>query len=190
MADSKVTKKAMADALKQLSVDMPYAKISIGNICKQCNMSRKTFYYHFKDKEDLVNWIFETEFVSYAREHIYESVWDGVEDLLQYFYRNRVFYRKILAHEGQNSFSLYFNELIRSVFIQQLQSIIGNTAGRDVQINFIADGMVCMLKRWIAEAECLPPELLIREIEIGAKAMAAYIAQTLPQKDLSDCEQA
>ena len=69
MADSNITKKIMAEALKELSETMPFAKISIGDICKHCNMSRKTFYYHFKDKEDLVNWIFDTEFIAYAREN-------------------------------------------------------------------------------------------------------------------------
>ena len=124
MADSNVTKKAMAEALKELSVNTPFSKISVGDICKKCNMSRKTFYYHFKDKDDLVNWIFDTEFIANARNRMYESVWNAIEDLLKYFYKNLNFYRKILFHEGQNSFFLYFNELIYSVFVQQLQTNI------------------------------------------------------------------
>ena len=27
-------------------------------------MNRKSFYYHFKDKFDLVNWIFDVEYLS------------------------------------------------------------------------------------------------------------------------------
>ena len=55
MADSNITKKALASALKDLMTRIPYAKISVGDICELCQMNRKSFYYHFKDKEDLVN---------------------------------------------------------------------------------------------------------------------------------------
>ena len=171
----------MADALKDLSEDMPFAKISIGDICRHCNMSRKTFYYHFKDKEDLVNWIFETEFIENARKNTYASVWDAVEDLLEYFYRNRSFYRKILFLEGRNSFAFYFNELIYSVFVEQLQTILQNPAVKESQINFVADGMVCMLKRWLSGADCTPPDAFIDEIKSGAKFMAMYIFRTLSE---------
>ena len=170
----------MAEALKELSETMPFAKISIGDICKHCNMSRKTFYYHFKDKEDLVNWIFDTEFIAYARENTYATLWDGMKDLLEYFYRNRSFYKKILFLEGRNSFAVYFNELIYSVIVDQLHTLIRYPQVMDFQINFIADGMVCMLKRWLSESDCMSPEVFIREIKSGAKAMATYIIQSLP----------
>ena len=181
MADSKVTKKAMAEALKALSADMPFAKISIGDLCKKCNMSRKTFYYHFKDKEDLVNWIFNTDFIAYARNNTYESVWDAIEDLLEYFYNNLNFYKNILFQEGRNSFALYFNELIHSIFVQQLQMILQNPSLQEIPVNFVSDGMVCMLKRWLSAENCTAPNIFIKEIRAGAKIMADYISQTLPE---------
>ena len=161
---------------------MPFAKISIGDICERCNMSRKTFYYHFKDKDDLVNWIFDTEFIVRARQNTYDSVWSAIDELMQYFYKNRTFYKKILQYEGRNSFAVYYNELIHSVFVEQLQTIVGDPQTRDFQINFIADGMVCMLKRWLTDSECVPPEEFVREIKSGAKVMAEYILRTLPDE--------
>lgn len=179
MADSGVTKKSLASALKDLTAGMPFAKISIGDICKQCDMSRKTFYYHFKDKEDLVNWIFDTEFIEPARHNTYESVWEAIEELMRYFYQNRVFYKKILQQEGRNSFTFHFNELIYAVFVDQLQTILKNPHARDFQINFIADGMIGMLKRWLTSSECVPPDEFIGEIQSGAQIMAKYIFRTL-----------
>ena len=63
MAYSNITKTMMADAMKELMSEKPFAKISVGDICERCGMNRKSFYYHFKDKYDLVNWIFQTEFL-------------------------------------------------------------------------------------------------------------------------------
>ena len=57
-ADSNLTKRALAAAMKELMEQMPFSKISVSNIAEQCGMNRKSFYYHFKDKYDLVNWIF------------------------------------------------------------------------------------------------------------------------------------
>ena len=61
MADSNITKNALAVSMKKLMEKKPFSKISVGDICEDCGMNRKSFYYHFKDKYDLVNWIFDTE---------------------------------------------------------------------------------------------------------------------------------
>ena len=182
LADSITTKKTLAAALKDLAFTEPFAKISIGDICKRCDMSRKTFYYHFKDKEDLVNWIFEAEFVLRAKDRTYDSVWLALEDLLDYFYRHHAFYRKVLQQDGRNSFSAYFGDLIHSIFIEQLKTITGDSAAGEFQVNFVADGMVCMLKRWLAQPDCLTPEELIAELKVGADVMAKYILQSLPEE--------
>ena len=57
MPYSNATKQAFADALRKLLEQKPFAKISVSHICEECGMNRKSFYYHFKDKYDLVNWI-------------------------------------------------------------------------------------------------------------------------------------
>ena len=55
MADSNITKKALADSMKNLMENEDFSKISVADICNKCGMNRKSFYYHFKDKYDLVN---------------------------------------------------------------------------------------------------------------------------------------
>ena len=49
MADSNITKRALASALKELMESTPFTKITVSDICAKCNMNRKSFYYHFKD---------------------------------------------------------------------------------------------------------------------------------------------
>ena len=44
LADSNITKRALASALKELMETEPFEKISIGEICEKCEMSRKSFY--------------------------------------------------------------------------------------------------------------------------------------------------
>lgn len=55
MAESTLTKRALASALKELMAEVPFEKITVAQICEKCDMNRKSFYYHFRDKYDLAN---------------------------------------------------------------------------------------------------------------------------------------
>ena len=56
-SSSDITKKAFADAIKHLLKKKSLAKISVKDIVQYCNISRNTFYYHFKDIPDVVEFI-------------------------------------------------------------------------------------------------------------------------------------
>lgn len=45
-------------------MELSFEKINVAQIYERCNMNRKSFYCHFKDKYDLVNRIFDTEFIA------------------------------------------------------------------------------------------------------------------------------
>ena len=45
----------LANAMKELLVHTPVDKITVKQIVDQCNVTRPTFYRHFKDKYDLIS---------------------------------------------------------------------------------------------------------------------------------------
>ena len=53
---SQLTKRALAASLKKLLAQKPLSKITIADITEDCGVSRMTFYYHFQDIYDLVEW--------------------------------------------------------------------------------------------------------------------------------------
>ena len=53
---SEVTKRALEQSLKNLLLKKPLNKITINDIAEDCGINRMTFYYHFKDIYDLVEW--------------------------------------------------------------------------------------------------------------------------------------
>ena len=81
MADSNSTKSALADAMKKLMVCKSFAKISISDLCEECGLNRKSFYYHFRDKYDLVNWIFYVDFIERMDWSSCRNEWDMLEAL-------------------------------------------------------------------------------------------------------------
>lgn len=44
------TKKAFADTLQQLLHKKNLDNIRVNDICAACHLSKKSFYYHFRDK--------------------------------------------------------------------------------------------------------------------------------------------
>lgn len=63
MSTSHVTKNALALSLKQLMKETPINKITVKMISDTCRVTRHTFYNHFHDIYDLLEWIFENEVI-------------------------------------------------------------------------------------------------------------------------------
>ena len=55
------TKIMMAEALKRLIKDRPFAKITVQDIVSECNINRNTFYYHFESNVDLLYFAYAQE---------------------------------------------------------------------------------------------------------------------------------
>ena len=115
-------------------------------------MNRKSFYYHFKDKYDLVNWIYYTECVAVLKEKDYCTEWELLEDLCAYFYKNRTFYRKTLSVDGQNSFSEYFRDILAAILGETMEGILG----QDPHLDFYVESFTPTLSSAPSSAGCWP----------------------------------
>lgn len=181
MADSNITKKALASALKELMVEMPFKKIGIADICGKCDMNRKSFYYHFRDKYELVNWIFDTEAVALLQAKKPNTLWDALETVCCYFYENRSFYRKLLQIDGQNSFSEHLRETLLPLLREHMAEIFCGKPVHPLCIDSFADGIVCTIERWLLNKNCMPPDEFVEIIRELVEKTAAYV-----YKDITD----
>lgn len=164
MADSNLTKKALAEALKELMQEKPFEKISINDICEKCQMNRKSFYYHFIDKYDLVNWIFDTEFIATVQKTLDEESWLVIMSMSELLYNNRAFYKKALQIQGQNSFSDHFNEMMFSIISNRFEGLMKTGNSHEFQTRFFTDAIVLAYKRWIVEDANMTPDVFLEEI--------------------------
>ncbi|HHV06573.1 MAG TPA: TetR family transcriptional regulator [Anaerolineaceae bacterium] len=185
MANSNITKQALSNALKELMEEVPFDKIRIADICNRCNMNRKSFYYHFKDKYDLLNWIFDTEFISFAKdlsqaEELDEHV-DALQNICNYFYENRYFYRKALQTEGQNSFPEHFREYVMPIIKLQIEYLFGDSED-EFTLNFFTDVAVATIERWLLDKNCMAPDdflsKLMHVVQQGAKVLNDELNKT------------
>lgn len=176
MADSNITKKALATALKELMEEMPFDKINVAQICDKCSMNRKSFYYHFKDKYDLVNWIFDMEFIQLFTQDIWEDHWKSIEILCELFYKNKNFYRRALKIKGQNSFTEHFQECMYPLLKKRLEYLLDADTPDQFVLDFFSDACISAFSRWLMEPDCMPPEqfsALLKSI-IQSSAVMVY----------------
>lgn len=55
------TKQYFEESLKEICLKKSFDSISVRDIAENCGLSTRTFYNHFKDKRDLVLWIFTSK---------------------------------------------------------------------------------------------------------------------------------
>lgn len=87
---SDATKKLIADATIQLMKNKKLNKISVREIAEASNITRQTFYYHFEDIFDLIQWIYRNEVLGLFNNMNGDSLWkEGLLRLLEYLEENR-----------------------------------------------------------------------------------------------------
>lgn len=175
MPDSHITKRALSAAMKELMAERPMEKIRIGDIVERCDMNRQSFYYHFKDKYDLVNWIFYTEFFADIQRSFDKPGWELIEKICHFFYENRVFYANALQVRGQNSFSEYFNEVMHPLIVAHFNDIFADDPDQDFYAAFFADAIRVTITRWLLEGAKLPPERLLELLKKAVTGLAYKI---------------
>ena len=148
MVDSNGTKGLLARSMKQLMCEKNFAKISISDICEGCGMNRKSFYYHFKDKYDLMNWIFYTDFITVVGAKAYDNGWELLESVCELFYNDSKFYRSAFKIEGQNSFKEY---LLESMFPIFSFLFADEFEGDDSELigSMFCEAYIMIVSRWI-----------------------------------------
>lgn len=114
-----MTRRALAGALKHLMGQRPLQSITVGDICDACHMNRKSFYYHFRDKYDLVTWIFHHEFFE---EWLNKPGTDSDEllNLCRFLESDKGFYRAALRVEGQNSLHDDLADVLMSILSERV----------------------------------------------------------------------
>ena len=152
MPRSNQTKQLLAQSLQELMVTTPLEKISVNDIVDHANVGRNTFYYHFEDKYDLVNWYFQSGITRFLVERSAYSGWDAMLAALEaYFLENKVFYCNALAYNGQNSLQQYMFDYLRSIFEQNARELNPDTSAEEVcRIGqFFAGAMMGILIPWV-----------------------------------------
>ena len=107
MQEKQITKRAIAESFQRLLEQRSFASITVEDISKEASISRRTFYRHFADKYELLNWIYDCDMEIQARGEEVITSQDYLKEICCIFYKNKLFYKKAFMVEGQNSLCEY-----------------------------------------------------------------------------------
>lgn len=169
MSTSRFTKYMISQAMKDLLEKNSFEDISVGDIAKQCSISRNTFYYHFKDKYDIISWIFYSEITPIIGETNLGNWTDGLLRLCKYMQQNKSFYIKVLHVQGQNSFTEglieFYSNLVENLLLEaKADSILSHDQIRVIS-HFYAFGLTGVLMNWAKSGMEGDPEPVVAMLE-------------------------
>ncbi|MBQ7670125.1 MAG: TetR/AcrR family transcriptional regulator C-terminal domain-containing protein [Clostridia bacterium] len=174
----KTTKEILAESFMELSAGKPINKITIAEIADNCSMTSTTFYRHFKDKYDLIVWIY----ISEAQKNVDRIghggyVWkDTLLDGLRYYAENRKYMINALKHtSGRDSF---INQMTKLNIGYIMDEVRKKTGRKNVN-----DDLVAMIKIYCYGTGQYLCEWLMNDkpssCEEAAEAMEACIPEKL-----------
>lgn len=99
---SDITKRALEASLKKMLLKKPVTKITISDITEDCGVNRATFYYHFKDIYDLIEWSCEEDSRIAANGNTTYDTWEqGFLYIFQAVEENKPFILNVYRHVSQ-----------------------------------------------------------------------------------------
>ncbi|HIV80686.1 MAG TPA: TetR/AcrR family transcriptional regulator C-terminal domain-containing protein [Candidatus Avanaerovorax faecigallinarum] len=121
---SQITKRAIAEAFVRIMESKPMGKITIGDIAEECGISRMTFYYHFQDIYDLIEWICREDVKKvYGDKSKYESWQAGFLSLCRIIYENRKFVRNVYDSFHRDYLEKYIFEIVYELVLDRVNQL-------------------------------------------------------------------
>ncbi len=165
------TKRALALSLKKRLKEKPLDKITIKDICDGCGVNRQTFYYHFQDIYDLIEWIYTSAEYQILDENMTLLTWeDALMQIFDYALQEKEF---VIATYHSLSREHLENFLYRETY-RPLHYIIkehcADISIQDKDIAFLADfykyAFVGIVLEWVRKGMKEDPAPLIYKMKL------------------------
>lgn len=168
---AQITKKALAASLKKLLREKPLDKVTIIDIVEDCEVNRQTFYYHFQDIYDLIDWIFLTEaLVTIDDKKTYATWQQGFLEIFQYVLANHAFVSNMYHSVSRDQLERYLYSVTYELLIGVVEEQAAGMGVRDEDKKFIADfykfAFVGLMLDWIRQGMKEDPVKIINRLGV------------------------
>ena len=166
---SSSTKEALAAALKQLMAFKPIGKITVKDLVEICGVNRQTFYYHFDDVYDLLEWIFEEDANRVLPHKVVVEHWrEDVMIFMDYLRENSAFTLNVYNSNSRLYMLRYLEEKMEAC-IRSFAVIVSQNRNIDRQdfefvVKFYAKCAIGFISQWLDMGMQLPAEITTERI--------------------------
>lgn len=165
------TKKALEASLKKLLLQKPIDKITINDLTSDCGISRMSFYYHFKDIYDLVEWAcVEDGKKALQDKKTYDTWQEGLEQVFEAVLENKPFILNVYSSVSREKIESYLYKLTYDLLADVVNGICTEAHIAEEDKAFIADfykyGFVGIMLEWIGCGMKEDYHKLVRKLSI------------------------
>lgn len=166
---SRLTKRALEESLKRLLLTKPLNKITIADITSDCGISRMTFYYHFQDIYDLVEWACEEDAARAIAGNKTADTWQtGFLDTFLALRENKPFIASIYHDMSREQVERFLvpvvSDLVKSVVDEHAARRHVREQDRDFIARFFAHALIGTVLDWIARDMRDDPQQLVQRV--------------------------
>ena len=160
----KTTKEILGESFRELASQKPINKITIANITENCGMTQPTFYRYFRDKYDIMTWLYAID----AQEIMSRVGRDGFQwrntllDGMRYFSEHKSELFNAFTHtSGQDAFITYMMKANADLLSAEVRKkLMTENIPEDIllMIKIYCYGTVTYVCEWIVEDMPVSPE--------------------------------
>lgn len=166
---SQITKRALVQSLKNLLQQKPLSKITISDITEDCGISRMTFYYHFKDIYDLVEWACAEDAArALQNKKTYDTWQQGFVQIFHAVRENKVFVMNVYRCVNREQVEKYLVPLTDQLIMGVITERAAGMTVREADQQFIAQvysyAFVGIMLDWIRDDMRADPEELVNRL--------------------------
>lgn len=150
------TKQIIEDSLKKLMLQKPLDKITIRDLTEDCGISRMTFYYHFKDIYDLVEWSCIADATrALEGKKTYDTWNEGLLQIFEAVYENKPFILNAYRCISRDQIESFLFNLTSDLIMAVVEEKAAGTEVSEENRRFIADfykySFVGIMLDWIKQ---------------------------------------
>ena len=161
------TKYALENSLKKLLLQKPLNKITINDITEDCGINRMTFYYHFKDIYDLVDWILAEDAAKAMEGRRGFGTWsEAYLDVLRQLQDNKTLVLNVYRSVGREQVEQYLYKMLDPllrIFVERL-NIPVKEEDKQFIIDFYKYGFVGLALEWIRRDMKADPAIMAERL--------------------------
>lgn len=166
---SQVTKRALEQSLKNLLLKKPLTKITVGDITNDCGINRMTFYYHFKDIYDLVEWsCLEDAKRALDEKKTYDTWQQGLLQIFKAVQENKPFILNVYRCVHREQVEKYLQPLVDQLLLNVINEEAAGITVRDEDKQFIAQVysymFIGLMLDWIKDDMREDPQQIVEKL--------------------------
>ena len=166
---SQTTKRALEASLKKLLLEKPLNKITINDITEDCGVNRMTFYYHFKDIYDLVDWILTEDAVKAMEGRQSFDTWtEAFLEILHQIRDNKALVLNVYRSVGREQVEQYLYKLLDPMLKEFADRECRDITVQDDDKQFVVDfykyALVGVVLEWIRRDMKNDPKQMVERV--------------------------